>query len=134
MNKGYFGLDPEVNLIIPKEKLINRILTATYENRNKSISEDRVIVEIFFERLCTIEILQQKQKWDESKIIGFFLSNCCSIANDSSFFNALRANDRSLFMAVHNRMFTIEEIFSKNVLTLKQLIAKNGKYDFPVVM
>lgn len=48
LDKEYFGLGSETISIIQKKKPINRILTATDKNRNKSLSRQRVIVENFF--------------------------------------------------------------------------------------
>lgn len=100
-----------MNSIFPKKKPINGILTATDKNSNESISQDRVVVANFFGRLHTFEIFSQKRKLDQAKYNMLFKTGV-ALTNASTLFDALRANDRRLFVAVHNRMFTIGENIS----------------------
>lgn len=78
------------------------------KNFNKCIIQDLVLAENNFERLCSFGPFYQKQNWDEKKY-KMYLQTEIAMTNVSVHFNALRANDRNLYYAVHNCIFTIAE-------------------------
>lgn len=82
------------------------------KNINKCISYYRVLVENYFGRLHTFGLSLQEWKWDEKKYKTCFQTEI-ALTNASMFFNALQRNDRNLYVAIHNRFYTIGDEKSK---------------------
>ena len=65
---GYQGSEGALRSIRPKKKPKGRPLDRVDEQRNKNVCSDRVIVENYFGRLCTLwEICHRTFPWSESK-------------------------------------------------------------------
>ena len=68
LDKGYQGSEGALRSIRPKKKPKGRPLDRLDEQRNKDVSSDRVIVENYFGRLCSLwEICHRTFPWSESK-------------------------------------------------------------------
>lgn len=59
VDKGFVGLANTIRVIRPKKKPPRRELTAADALKDRQISSDRIIVENFFGRLCTLWVIVQ---------------------------------------------------------------------------
>jgi hypothetical protein len=72
-DKGYQGLASDFRAITPHKKRPLHPLSLVESETNDRIAHDRVIVENFFGRMCTLwSICSDKYRWDERKYDTFF--------------------------------------------------------------
>ncbi len=72
-DKGYQGILEIARGIVPKKKPPRGALTLSEEGFNRSVASDRIIVENFFGRLCTLWIVvSNKWRWAEGIYDDFF--------------------------------------------------------------
>lgn len=63
--KEYQGSQEFICVIHPRKKHLQRILSSYDCQINRKVSEDRIIVETFFERLTPWSVMSSKWKWTE---------------------------------------------------------------------
>ncbi|KAG2776368.1 hypothetical protein PC129_g6393 [Phytophthora cactorum] len=89
--------------IHPKKKPRNGELTAEELVRNGNVSSDRVRIDNFFGRVCTLrKITHSTFKWNESSF-GSFTRACFALTNFHFEVNPLRANDGRFYKSVMGR-------------------------------
>ncbi|KAJ8577028.1 hypothetical protein ON010_g2179 [Phytophthora cinnamomi] len=92
-DKGYQGLASEMRVLIPKRSRPAVPLTVEEEAVNHDISSDRVVVENYFGRLCTLwSLCSDKYRWQEVKYEVFFRA-CVALTNVHVRDHPLRAED-----------------------------------------
>ncbi|ETP53160.1 hypothetical protein F442_01919 [Phytophthora nicotianae P10297] len=78
-DKGYQGLAADFRAITPFKKQPLRELTLEQMETNDRIAHDRVLVENYFGRLCTLwAMCSDKYRWDEGNYDMFFSCVCSS--------------------------------------------------------
>jgi len=80
-DKGYQGLSDSFRVVHPKRRCPTMPLTVEEEATNRNISSDRIIVENYFGRLCTLWALcSDKYRWQEAKYEMYFRA-CVALTN-----------------------------------------------------
>jgi hypothetical protein len=80
-DKGYQGLADSNRAIIPKRRRPSTPLTPQEEDDNGDIASDRVVVENYFGRLCTLwSLCSDKFRWQEKNYELFFRA-CVALTN-----------------------------------------------------
>ena len=103
-DKGYQGAVDMVRAIYPTKKPPMRTLTLKQKAENKRISADRIIVENFFGRLCTLwDVLAAKYRWNENLYDDLFKLGV-ALTNFHVKFHALRAEDGEYYRKYKARM------------------------------
>ncbi|KAE8966539.1 hypothetical protein PR001_g28375 [Phytophthora rubi] len=92
-DKGYQGLNDTMRVLDPKHRRPTVPLTLEEDNTNREISSDRIIVENYFGRLCTLWALaSDKYRWKENKYEMYFRA-CVALTNVQVRVHPLRADD-----------------------------------------
>lgn len=114
MDKGYQGSADFCRAIIPKKKPINGVLAIEDMRTNSKISSDRVIVENYFGRMCSLwMVMGSKYRWNEHKYDSF-LRVCTALTNIHIKWHPLRDEDGVLYNRYKNRLYAIgDEIVTK---------------------
>ncbi|KAH9083270.1 hypothetical protein LEN26_021012 [Aphanomyces euteiches] len=87
-DKGYQSLQHKVRAVIPSRSTRENRLTIQVRDTNAAISSDRIIVENWFGRHCTLwEICGGKFKWSDNLYDPIFKA-CASLTNFFTFENA----------------------------------------------
>lgn len=106
-DKGYQGANEFLRTISPHKKPIHGALSIAEAHHNDLLSSDRVIVENFFGRLCSLwTILSNKYKRDHDKYDSFFRL-CLAFTNLHVFWHPLRAEDKVVYAQSKNRLYSI---------------------------
>lgn len=96
-DKGYQGLQSALRTIHPKKKPRGGELTVEDFERNSRVSSDRVIVENYFGRVCSLwRTMSSTFSWNESRY-DQLVRLCFSLTNFHVSFYPLRASDTSSY-------------------------------------
>ncbi|KAL4130024.1 hypothetical protein PRIC2_006030 [Phytophthora ramorum] len=92
-DKGYLGLTETHRVVHPKRYLPTAPLTLKEETTNRNITSDRIVVENYFGRLCTLWALcSDKYRWKEERYEMYFRA-CVALTNVQVRSDPLRAAD-----------------------------------------
>lgn len=106
-DKGYQGANEFLRAVTPHKKPVHGGLSIAEVHHNDLLSSDRVIVENYFGRLCSLwTILSNKYKRDHNKYDAFFRL-CLAFTNLHVFWHPLRAEDKAVHVQSKNRLYTI---------------------------
>ena len=106
-DKGYQGAAHHVRVIHPKKKPANGTLSTSDVQFNVRVSSDRIIVEIFFGRMCDLwGVMSHKYRWNEASYDMFF-ETCLSLTKLHVKFNPLRSEDGAFYDNIKNRLASI---------------------------
>jgi hypothetical protein len=106
-DKGYQGLAGEMRVVIPTRRRPSTPLTVDQEAINHDISSDRVVVENFFGRLCTLwSLCSDKYRWQEVRYETFFRA-CLALTDLHVRDHPLRAEDGERYRDYLRRLTTI---------------------------
>jgi hypothetical protein len=109
VDKGYQGLCSHFRAISPNKKRHGEILSIRQMHENDDIAHDRVIVENYFGRLCSLwAVCSDKYRWAEDKYDMFFRL-CVSLTNVHARLNPLRAEDGEAYEKYLARLTLIGE-------------------------
>ena len=112
-DKSYQGAADRVRVIHPKRKPKNGFLTLDEERENKLVSSDRIIVENWFGRLCTLwTLFANKWRWSEDLYDGFF-NLAAALTNYDITKSPLRAEDLQFYRKFKQRQYIIVEDVAK---------------------
>lgn len=103
-DKEYIGSQEEMKVICPKKNSINGKLTLLDTTGNQKVSHDRVLVEIYFERLCTFGNFDLKVSGNE-ELYGQYICTGVSLTNPHIMYSPLKADDAHFFRTVIIRLF-----------------------------
>ena len=104
VDKGYQGLPAVIRAIHPRRKPSGHRLSSADEETNRKISSDRIIVENFFGRLCSLwGICSDKYRWMEANYDMIFKA-CVSLTNLHIRTQPLRQNDGHAYSAYIRRL------------------------------
>lgn len=107
VDKGYQGSMEFLRTVHPKKKPQNGILSMEDEAYNKKVSSDRIIVENYFGRLCSLwAIAATKYRWAESNYDKLFRL-CVALTNQHIRWHPLRQEDHATFQRYKNRQYSI---------------------------
>jgi hypothetical protein len=107
VDKGYQGVQDYIRGIHPIKKQPNRRLSRSDEESNKTISSDRIIVENYFGRLCTLwGICSNKFRWSRD-LYDMIFKACVALTNVHIRRNSLRSNDGDHYNRCRNRLHHI---------------------------
>lgn len=107
-DKEYQGLAQQLRAIHPKKAAPRRRLTSDEERENDLISSDRVIVENYFGRLCSLwRICADKYRWSHDLYNDIFQA-CASLTNFHISHSSLRGTDDEGFHRAKNRLISID--------------------------
>jgi hypothetical protein len=106
-DKGYQGLASEMRVIYPVRRRPSTPLTLAEESLNHDISSDRVVVENYFGRLCTLwAVCADKYRWQEGSYEMFFRA-CVALTNLHARTHPLRAQDGVNYGDYLRRLYSI---------------------------
>lgn len=109
MDKGYQGAAEQVRAIIPAKKPKGNDLSRRDIESNKKIASDRIIVENFFGRQCTLwTVVANKYRWAEGSYDPIFKLTV-ALTNAHILRHPLRAEDGDLYWQLVNRRVEIVE-------------------------
>lgn len=109
VDKGYQGAQAICRTIQPKKKPTNGQLSNDDIQRNKRVSSDRVLVDNYFGRLCTLwKIMVHTYKWDEDKY-DLISRVCYALTNFHAAKSPLRAEDNAYFQRILGRYHEISD-------------------------
>ncbi|RHY20158.1 hypothetical protein DYB32_010215 [Aphanomyces invadans] len=98
VDKGYQGLQEKFRAIHPTKSSGNASLPTETVIENRNISSDRIIVENFFGRLCSIwRVCADKYRWSED-LYDTIMRCCVALTNCHIETLALRAEDTNFFL------------------------------------
>lgn len=106
-DKGYQGSAQLLRVIHPKKKPPRGSLSDSDKEFNRNVSSDRIIVENFFGRMCSLwGLMSHKYRWNEDRYDLFF-SACVAFTNVHVRYNPLRSSDSDFYGTVRNRLHAI---------------------------
>lgn len=109
MDKGYQGAAEFMRAISPKKKKPNQHLSLSEEAFNRRVASDRIIVENYFGRLCSLwNLLSFKWRWSEELYDDFFRMGL-ALTNFHIRWYPLRESDAQHFTKLQNRMSSIAD-------------------------
>lgn len=107
LDKGYYGAAQETRAIYPTKKPVNRMLAIELVAENQEICSDRIVVENYFGRMCSLwAVMSTKYKWKE-EYYDHFLKFCSALTNIHIQNHPLRANDSSFYQKFKNKLYHI---------------------------
>lgn len=106
MDKGYTRITDSARAIIVSKKPVNRWQTTQQRVRNEKISSDRVVVENYSGRICTLGLFGLKWRWDEKKY-SVFVSLDVALTNANVMWNLVRKLDGKHFKSILVRIISI---------------------------
>jgi hypothetical protein len=118
VDKGYQGLQDVIRAIHPICKKPNARLSQADITFNRNVSTDRIIVENFFGRLCSLwEVCSRKYRWSEALYDRIFIT-CVALTNFHIQKHPLRNEDVEFYKRRKNEMTLLyEEKARKRQLT-----------------
>lgn len=120
-DKGYTGAERDVGAIIPCKKPPKGLLSVSDREQSKNISSDRVVVENYFERLCTFGFIGSEWTWGQSEYnLCFNFSN--ALTNAHIIWNPLRASVENFNCLVASCLVFIEDHSSKNGHSISMIL------------
>ncbi|OWZ14771.1 LOW QUALITY PROTEIN: hypothetical protein PHMEG_00011700 [Phytophthora megakarya] len=136
-DKGYQGLAEDFRAVTPFRKLPLQTLTPNQVETNDRIAHDRVIVENYFEHLCTLwSMFSDKYRWDEANCDITFKA-CIALTNFHVRILPLRSHDgdnyRNYLKRLHvigndartKRLLVQRRYREKRKLRLRRLLTAN---------
>lgn len=103
VDKGYQGLQTKLRTIQPKRQPRGGSLTVEEINRNGRVSSDRVIVENFFGRMCSLwSIMRNTYTWNEDRF-DMLARLCCALTNYHINLMPMRATDQGHYQKCLSR-------------------------------
>ncbi|KAH9092352.1 hypothetical protein LEN26_018454 [Aphanomyces euteiches] len=108
-DKGYQGAQNTCRSIIPTRATQSNRMSLQIEQTNERISSDRIIVEKWFGRHCTLwAICSEKFKWSNSLYDPIFKA-CASLTNYQIWLSPLRDEDGHEYRRILNRLKFIQD-------------------------
>lgn len=133
-DKGYQGGRQDVRVIHPKKKPAGRHLSTMEIEENRLISSDRIIVENYFGRLCSLwGVTSGVYKWAEKHYDSFFMF-CIAATNFHIRIQGLRDEDGEFYRRYENRIISITRDTAKKGVVLERGIDKGVAGDLRVAM
>jgi len=109
LDKGYQGTQDVIRGIHPIRKKPNARLSQADVTFNRNVSSDRIIVENYFGRLCSLwEICSRKYRWSEALYDPIF-KLCVALTNYHIEKHPLRNEDLEYFTRRKNEMMVLSE-------------------------
>lgn len=106
-DKGYQGATEFFRVVHPKKVYQNSPLSTTDQEINRKISSDRIIVENYFGRLCSLwTLFSHKWRWNEGSYDVFF-KIAVALTNFHVKKFPLQRKDQEYFSGVRNRLRSI---------------------------
>lgn len=127
-DKGYQGAAAFCRAIHPHKKPSGRGLSLEQEVFNDRIKSDRVIVENYFGRMCSLwAITSTKYRWNHD-LYSTIMKLCVGLSNLHILWQPLRDNDGANHNRFQNRLYTLgNNIVEKRRLAQRKYRAKRSR-------
>ncbi|KAG6595899.1 succinyl-CoA:3-ketoacid coenzyme A transferase [Phytophthora cinnamomi] len=126
-DKGYQGLACDFRAVTPYKRAPSQTLTLEQVATNGRIAHDRILVDNYFGRLCTLwYICADKYRWDEDKYDVYF-QTCVALTNFHIRANPLHREDGDNYARYLQRLREIGESITVNRRETQQRYRENRR-------